>query len=1027
MEVIVIGFFLLAANILYLIVRFILALVFVQQVVVSTSLIYLLSASLLPILWWMYSTKETEFNFYNRKGATLRLVIINASLVVAQGVWKVAFDKIIVKICTLPTGRNISEDTIYAISRLLLLLCAGLIGFLVYYLVVKVISKPDILEAIETFRWQHIVDTRENKNRLYDLKILRDIRTGSDVIIKEVDRFVHMFILGNSGTGKTSSTLTPSIICDLDHKIANKQLRDKALEQLVKEEKLRVARPKEGDVIDEFSLTPLEGYEKSLKAVQEKHPDAGITVLCPNAALLSDVAKLAKARGLKVNLIDPMDSFDDPCVRHVGINPFIIPLDLPADELQIQISNKAQQFAEVLLAVSEIHGSSDTYFRDINTAVTSNVAAMCMLRANLNGRQTDITEIQACINNFSLLKPVVAEIQKKLHMKITLQEIGEGGKFSSRNHATREDLFEAANDGEKPLQTNTPPLRDETEIPAHYRELGYTLKMYEEVLRQQAINYYEPLHYVLLELLGPGAKQMFDQARGLRNLLNKLIFDPRIKRIMSATDKNHIDWDKALLRGEITLINSALEIGAHGSTALGLFIMLSMKTAIMRRPFNRRSNHFLYIDEAAQYMHPMFEDMFALYRQYRVACVLAMQSLSQMEKTPLTKYLKGVIMGAGIHIVFGRLNAEEMRYYETLSGMEQVESLQKTVSKNSQLDANGRVTTMERTVSEQKSILEGHRIRSRDFQEVSVFMIDSGRVLKGFLARVAFPKEKDYVQKKVTLSDFSKYARFDLNSLNLNDFRPETLMCADTKDALSPFATSITTVNIREPLAEEDNEADKEKVFLTVAKEVSASKTQAQGKTDAADPLFEETGSVPQGAADALNENDTKHERMAGEAEENASAQNTEGEDKMEDVKSRRAKLLKAIDINETFRQFEQASKKIVEQKRKEEEAEMIRQQQRLQEEERLLREEEKRRRAEEDALKEDASGKEEDTLNIDFGAMLNDSTKDVYDAVSNLHRENEALPMAAGAEEFLGFTPPAEDVLAKLKALNEQKRYANV
>lgn len=983
MEVIVIGFFLLCANILYLIVRFILAMVYVQQIVVSTALVYLMSASLLPILWWMYSTKETEFNFYNRKGATLRLVIINGALVVAQGVWKVFFDHIVVKICALPTGRNISEETIFALSRLILLLGAGLSGFLVYFLVVKVISKPDILEAIETFRWQHIVDTRENKYRLYDLKIIRDIRTGSDVVIKEVDRFVHMFILGNSGTGKTSSTLTPSIICDLDHKIANKQLRDKELEQHLKDGKLRIMRPKEGDHIDEFCVSAEEGYEKVLKAAQEKHPDAGITVLCPNSALLSDVAKLAKARGLKVNLIDPMDSFDDPCVRHVGINPFIIPLDLPADELQIQISNKAQQFAEVLLAVSEIHGSSDVYFRDINTAVTSNVAAMCMLRANLNGKQTDITEIQACINNFSLLRPVITDIQAKLHMQINLQEIGENGRYNAKNTATTADLHAAVEEGARPLETNVPPLTNENEIPAHYREMGYTLKMYEEVLRQQAINYYESMHYVLLELLGPGAKQMFDQARGLRNLLNKLIFDPRIKRIMSASDKNYIDWDKALLRGEITLINSALEIGAHGSTALGLFIMLSMKTAVMRRPLNRRSNHFLYIDEAAQYMHPMFEDMFALYRQYRVACVLAMQSMSQMEKTPLTKYLKGVIMGAGIHIVFGRLNAEEMRYYETLSGMEQVDTIQKTVSKNSQLDANGRVTTMERTLTEQKSILEGHHIRSRDFQEVSVFMIDNGRVLKGFLARVAFPKEKDYLARKVNLADFAKYASFDIHTLNITDFSKESLLSADVKDQMMPFTTGITSVTLSDLPLPADIPSDEG--FLALTEEFSLRAAKERQENDAATDVSAVMEDAP--------------ETNASEETKDASPL------------SRREQLLKAIDIEETFRQFEEASRELVE-KRRQEEEEKAREIQRLaDEEERKRREEEERQRREEEEARRREEEAEEEKSNIDFSLLLTHAA------------EEEGIPLkaAAGAEEFTGLTEEQE-LLSKLNALNIQR-----
>ena len=980
MEVIVIGLFLLGANMLYLVLRYVLALVLVQQTIVSTNIIYMLVATFLPILWWMYSTKETEFNWYNRKGATLRMVMLNGSLVLSQGVWRWFFDKVVVKLCLLPTGRNISEATIYALCRLLLLLVAGGAGFFIYFLTEKIITKPDILEAIETFRWQHIVDTRENKDRLYDLKIIRDIRTGSEVVIKEVDRFVHMFVLGNSGTGKTSSTLTPSIICDLDHKIANKQLRDKELEGMIKDGKLRVARPKEGDDVDEFALVPLEGYDKAFKNVLERNPDCGITVMCPNSALLIDVAKLAAARGLNVNLIDPMDTFDGKCVKHVGINPFILPPKLSADELQIQIASKAKQFADVILAVSELHGSSEGFWKDINTAVTSNVASVCMLGAYLNGRQTDITEIQACINEFSLLQPIVADIQEKLHMRINVQDMG-GARTSAASMARREALSETKDTIRRPYEVLTPPLTDEKEIPEYYREQGYTILMYEEILKQQAINYYEPLHYVLIDPLGPGGAKMYEHATGLRNILtNNLLFDPRIKRIMSADDRHYIDWDKALARNEITLINSALELGAQGSTAIGLFIMLSMKDAIMRRPPNKRSNHFLYIDEAAQYMHPMFEDMFALYRQYKVAVCIAMQSLSQMRKTNVTKYLEGVIMGSGIHIVFGRSNADEMKYYEKLSGIENVESIQKSVSHSSQLDVNGRVMTMERNVTEQKSILEGHTIRGRDFQEVSVFMISEGRVMKGFLARVAFPKEKDYFTRKVNLVDWKKYAKFDINTLNLSLLNAENAQALDNRDNMAAYTTGITNVNIRE---------ENDPSLMPAAEQI----------VDKADVVVDAHGleEIPPAPSNASPD----------ATEDGADAQEEET------IEMKKERLLRAVDVETTFALFEAKSKELL-QRRAEEEARIKkeREEKEAAEEQARLEEEAKKRREEEERLMRERE-EEEERNNVDFGAMLTTIEGGKDDDL------DVPLAKAAGAEDMFD-----DDSLAKrLAALNAQRR----
>lgn len=962
MEVIIVGFFILCANVLFTVIRFLLAMFLLQEIVVSTNLLYVLVAILFPYLWWMYSTKEDAWNFYDRKFSTLRLCAINTALVLAQVVWKVVFDSAVVKLCMLPHSHNISEGVVFALSRLILFTVVALVIAFVNFAFNKAIESPEMQETIETFKWQHIVDTRENKDQLYDLKILRNMKTGGDVIIKEVDRFVHMFILGNSGTGKTSSTLTPAIICDLDHKVANMQRREKEKEHLIKAGNARVARPREGDEIDEFTVRPLEGYEKNMRKVLEKYPDCGITVMAPNPSLLKDVATLCKARNVKVNLIDPTDSFDDEVVRHLGINPFFIPLDIDPEERQIQISNKAQNFAEVLLTVSELHGSGDTYFRDINTAVTSNIAAMCMLRANLYGHQTNIAEIQTCINDFANLRPVVSDIERKFHMQINLSDIG--GKYVNKaNSVSREDMEETRN-MRPPLVLNVPELTDENEIPEYLRQRGMTLKEYDDCIRQQAQNYYESLHYVHLELLGPGAAQMFDQARGLRNLINKLVFDPRIKRLMSATEKNFIDWDKALARGEITLINTALDIGPHASTALGLFLMLSMKTAIMGRlkyAKNGLSNHFLYIDEAAQYMHPMFEDMFALYRQYRVACCLAMQSISQMRKTKMTEYLMGVIMGAGVHIVFGRLNADEMRYYEKMGGMDQVQTLQKTVSHNSQFDPNGRITTMERNINETKNVLEGHKIRTRDFQEVSVFMIDAGRVLKGFIAKAAFPKKKDYEDKGVTHIDFTKYAKFDVNSLNLKDLAPETLFNEDTKDNLEDYKTGIKNVTIHDmadalqtvPSLDETLKAQKKEVMLERKEE---DKTPAAPDEAPKDPLV------------AMKE-----------------------------------KYKAAVKDDAIFEEIAALSRKSVKDRELEERRKLKEQQQKEREEEEARQAEEAKKRAEEGAT-------EEEDNDLDFGAF--------FAAAS----EEAPLAKAAGAEE-MNTGNEEDEWAARMRALNADYR----
>ena len=192
--------------------------------------------------------------------------------------------------------------------------------------------------------------------------------------------------------------------------------------------------------------------------------------------------------------------------------------------------------------------------------------------------------------------------------------------------------------------------------------------------------YYDTLMFVEQELLSDkGFEKMFDQARGLRNLLTqKLLMDPRIKRLLNAqTEEERIDFDDVLENGEITVVNTAIGISQGISTAFGLFFQLNLRTAVLRRPEkSKKQPHTLIIDECSQYVHPFFNDVIALYRQYGILTCIAVQSIMQLESKEATKFLKDVFMEAGTHIVYGRVGEAEMEMYSKLSGTKKGEIAQ---------------------------------------------------------------------------------------------------------------------------------------------------------------------------------------------------------------------------------------------------------------------------------------------------------------------------------------------------------------
>ena len=249
------------------------------------------------------------------------------------------------------------------------------------------------------------------------------------------------------------------------------------------------------------------------------------------------------ARGISVNVLDPIGDYSMyENAKSVGINPFYVPLGLSEEERVIYISHAANVFAEVLIATNQMNGAaSDVYFTDISLSVSSNIAAVVMLARNIKGQQAYIDDVQNCISNFENIRPYMDIIEKYYNISI-LSPFAHSKNSNDRN-------TEAFAQAKINLQSN---------------RSGELKKN----------PYYQQLLFVAQELLGSGSAEMFSQARGLRNLINKVLQDTRIKAKLSEKDEGRIDFDHILSDNEITVVNTAIELGKSSSTVLGLFFML---------------------------------------------------------------------------------------------------------------------------------------------------------------------------------------------------------------------------------------------------------------------------------------------------------------------------------------------------------------------------------------------------------------------------------------------------------------------
>lgn len=96
---------------------------------------------------------------------------------------------------------------------------------------------------------------------------------------------------------------------------------------------------------------------------------------------------------------------------------------------------------------------------------------------------------------------------------------------------------------------------------------------------------------------------------------------------------NNINFDDMLNNGEFTFVCTRRgDLGAAAHKAFGIFFLISMQNAVLRRPGteNDRIPNFTYIDEFPEFISKSTEAIFTMYRKYKVATCISSQNLSQL-------------------------------------------------------------------------------------------------------------------------------------------------------------------------------------------------------------------------------------------------------------------------------------------------------------------------------------------------------------------------------------------------------------
>lgn len=446
----------------------------------------------------------------------------------------------------------------------------------------KVNDVKDIKDSIFDYQGIDLSNKKEGTGP-YTCEIIlcKDNKDSKVIKIPETRRYESMLVVGNSGSGKTSMIFEPLIARDLEKKYflkeASKELGFTALRTGI----ANLNCPYANDYLNEHftlnMLTPIANKEKIYKAYVSKltFSYAGENSVYKDLGL----TYLAPDYESLSHITEVADNFG---LKYHTIDP----------NNSASIGLNPFAFKDPMKSAISISSILKRMY-DSNLEYNQAYAG-----ANIAFNQNIVTQ---AVENLTIM---LKEVYPILHdnMIPTLDDL--------LKLLSNFDLIEEMSEQMKQI----PELADRYSI-----QIGYFEKtFYKNAIGREAT-----------------AKNLQAASAQLENLLRY----PGVRNIL-CNQKNNINYDNVLKNGEIVLVCTRRgDLGASVHKAFGLFILLLMQHSVLSRPGIEKTRipHFLYIDEFSPFVCKATEDIFTLYRKYRVGAIVSAQNLSQLRRRSLQK------------------------------------------------------------------------------------------------------------------------------------------------------------------------------------------------------------------------------------------------------------------------------------------------------------------------------------------------------------------------------------------------------
>lgn len=281
------------------------------------------------------------------------------------------------------------------------------------------------------------------------------------------------------------------------------------------------------------------------------------------------------------------------------------------------------------------------------------------------------------------------------------------------------------------------------------------------------------------------------------DILDRLLRVPGVKNIL-CNRHNNINFDKSLANGDITFICTRRgDLGATNHKAFGLFFLISMQNAVLRRPGSEKSRvpNFLYIDEFPDFICKATEPIFTMYRKYKVGTVISAQNLEQLnvagaKQTILSNCASKIFTGGGV--------ISELEWWGSEFGQKREWAMSNTIDFD-----KGKYDPKHSGVKwDFTPYFKPGKLQTLSQKECAFKIRGSnGKPIVG-PGKFNYLESKYKEPKKIKTFDFGKYSdgvttetEDTENGLNKKKFNPKKLDFIDERNEINPVQTDTTDSN----------------------------------------------------------------------------------------------------------------------------------------------------------------------------------------------------------------------------------------